>query len=233
MASNKPELPDGTLASQNDVLEKYESIVWQEVARCGHRDTVLCDRDDLAQYGRMALLDAVKRFNPARGTFEHYARFCVRRGVKEGLRGQADPLSRVLRGWQRRLVEVGETLEVELGRVPTEDELAAGVGVTVAKLDRLQRQLQASRPVELVAWDGAGETDVEADVIKQMVAQSVRDALDILDDRDLAVVSLVYFQGLTLHETARALGMSSSGAHRASVRAVTMLRQALEGLGLR
>src|SRR5262252_5311355 len=102
--------------------------------------------DDLVHAGILGLIDAVDKFDPAKNVqLKSYARFRIRGAILDSLR-QLDWSPRHLRRQARRIEEANRELSCELGRNPTEQEIAAKIGMT---LDEFQRQLGELRGLDL------------------------------------------------------------------------------------
>ena len=111
---------------------------------------------DLVQEGMRGLIDAAKRYDPRRGVaFTTYAKYRVRGAILDGLR-QFDPASRAFRTTSKKLDAAAHELADELGRTPTESEVAARAAVDLTRWTQHSETSRALRPASLTAEDGSG-----------------------------------------------------------------------------
>lgn len=204
---------------------------------------------DLESYGLFGLLDAIGRFDEARGVkFETYAATRIRGAILDGLRSQ-DPAPPVWRERARRLEQAHAALETRLGRAATEDELARYLGVTPAEVQQWEREAAAlivlplddlrpndsrddRRPLaghDRVRGGPAGVPEAEAlqGERKALLAEAIRS----LPERERLVITLCYFEEVTAKEVADILGVTPSRVSQLHSRALVRLRAALERHG--
>jgi RNA polymerase primary sigma factor len=169
--------------------------------------------DDLVQEGALGLLDAIDRYDPSRGTeFEAFARFRVRRAIRNALTEQARlvRLPKQVVERRRMLARMQARLTSETGRTPTLAELTAATGLSpVAILEARRAAIAAisldapaahdrSSFANLIADSTA--PDPEREAISAEEARLVRDAVVRLEPRSREIVSRHY--GLDGEETA-------------------------------
>jgi RNA polymerase sigma factor for flagellar operon FliA len=186
-----------------------------------------CELDDLVSSGLLALLEAVDRFDPAKGaSFEQYAWTRVAGALVDELRKQ-DWASRSVRREARRIQRARDSFFTRFGTTPTEDELAAELGLTVDKLrlslDDIERGDVASLNAPSRSADDSvsvevGETipaprdesDPETMLLGADRGPAVRAAIARLSDRERRILSLVHVQELPGAQIGRLLGVSES-----------------------
>jgi len=181
----------------------------------------VADLDDLVSYGIFGLIDAIEKFDYQKGAkFETYASLRIRGAILDGLRS-LDWVPRTLRQKHRRLEGAYLALESELGREPTNEELASKLGID---LPQLEDEIRKSSLVSLISLDDylesnkAGQAEprdnnmlspesmYEQQEIKELLAQ----ALDNLTERERLVVALYYFEDMTLKEISKIMNLSES-----------------------
>jgi RNA polymerase sigma factor FliA len=189
------------------------------------------DVGDLVQAGVFGLVDAVERFDPERcPRFESYAAQRIRGAILDELRAQ-DWVPRTVRGRARELERARDLLEARLGRLPTDQELAADLGVPLRDLRSGRRQVQ------LVSVEALDETGALSDVLADDTAvdpgaavqdrETVRQlsrAVGELGERDRDVIRMYYLENRTLAEIGRALGVTESRVCQLHSRLVGRLR---------
>ncbi|MDR1935828.1 MAG: RNA polymerase sigma factor FliA [Candidatus Accumulibacter sp.] len=192
--------------------------------------------DDLVQNGMIGLLDAIDRFEAGKGAqFETYAVQRVRGAMLDGLRDN-DWLPRRLRRELRQIEQTIARLEQELGRPPSEDELAAALGVSLAGY---QKTLQDARGRQVISFEDMIDEDGE-DFLERHYADDEGDPARILEDQDVKkrlvrgieslpereklVMALHYEQDLNLREIGEVMGVSEGRVSQMHAQAVARLR---------
>jgi len=186
-----------------------------------------CDLDDLASAGLVALLEAVDRFDPAKGaSFEQYAWTRVAGSLVDELRRQ-DWASRSVRRIGRRIERARDSFFARNGVAPTEEQLAHELGLTVAELRTSLEEIERADVGSLNAPargadDGApsevGETVVaptgdhepETTALASERNAAMRSAIARLSERERRVLALVHVHELPGAEIGRMLGVSES-----------------------
>ncbi len=186
-----------------------------------------CDVDDLASAGLVALLETIDRFDPAKGaSFEQYAWTRVAGALVDELRKQ-DWASRSVRREGRRIERARDSFFARHGILPTEAELAAELGTTVAGLratiDDIDRSDVGSLNAPARGADDSvllevgetiqapeGDHEPEATVLGADRSAAMRAAIERLSAREREVLALVHVQELPGAEIGRMLGVSES-----------------------
>jgi RNA polymerase sigma-B factor len=183
------------------------------------------EHDDLVQAGSIGLLNAIERFDPKRGEeFVAFAVPTVAGEMKRHLRDRAAivRLPRSLHEASVRLPRARDALTSGLGRVPTDAELAAEVGVSEADLAVLESTI--ARAEEETAAEPE-PTSFEAGEARLLVAGAFR----TLDDSERTILYLRFVQERSRREVADQLGISQSALARQTNAALSKLRAELEG----
>jgi len=228
--------------SQRDRLVlHYAPLVKYVAGRVGTGLPAHVDVADLIQSGIFGLVDAIEKFEPERGLkFETYAMQRIRGAILDDLRSQ-DWVPRSVRSRARDVERALERLGAKLQRTPTDRELAAELKIGLAELRELYGQLQLTSVValdELIAPNKGGSSlaeslpdDAAEDPVASLVDQDSRrqlaDAIAQLAERDRVVVTLYYFENLTLAEIGKVLGVTESRVCQLHTRAVLRLRTKL------
>ncbi|EKP93659.1 FliA/WhiG family RNA polymerase sigma factor [Thermaerobacter subterraneus] len=202
--------------------------------------------DDLISYGIFGLMEAIKRYDPSRGVkFETYAYTRIRGAMLDGLRA----MDWVPQGLRRRAREVEacyRRLENRLGRPAEDAEVAAELGLTPDEFGELLKDLARTTVISLddvlrsesddpaavldrLADPGAADPLAAATLadLRQRLAQ----ALAVLPERERLVITLYYYEGLTVKEIAEVMGVSPSRVSQLHTRAILRLRARLGGDG--
>jgi RNA polymerase sigma factor FliA len=201
------------------------------------------EQADLVSYGIFGLIDAIEKFDLDRGyKFETYAIARIKGAILDELRS-IDWVPRSVRAKARSLEKAYAKLEGQLHRTPTDDELASELGLSE---DQFQSTLSQISFIGLVALDemlsvggDRGESlslgDTVADSAEGPVAayeveemrQILADAINRMPEREKIVLTLYYYEGLTLAEIGQVLGVTESRVCQIHTKAVLQLRSRL------
>ncbi|PRX48403.1 RNA polymerase sigma-28 (SigD/FliA/WhiG) subunit [Prauserella shujinwangii] len=219
----------------------YAPLVKYVAGRVGTGLPTHVDVGDLIQSGIFGLVDAIEKFDPDRGLrFETYAMQRIRGAILDDLRSQ-DWVPRVVRSRAREVERAIDRLGAKLHRTPTDAELAAELGITLDELRELYGQLRLTSVVALedlvsVGKDSGSLVDTLPDddavdpatvLVDRDNRRQLADAISQLTERDRIVVSLYYFESLTLAEIGKVLGVTESRVSQLHTRAVLRLRAKL------
>jgi RNA polymerase sigma factor for flagellar operon FliA len=200
--------------------------------------------NDLINDGILGLIDAIEKYDDARGVkFETYAITRINGAILDALRS-LDWVPRAVRQRARELERVHQELELELGRVPTERETAARMGLSLRELEQLVQRVRGTAvlsleeflpnergyEIPLVDTLRDEESDVTVEVEQREVRAELIHAVEALSPQESTVIKLYYFEGQTLKEIKGALGVSESRVSQIHAQAVIHLRQALAEL---
>ena len=199
------------------------------------------EQADLVSYGIFGLIDAIEKFDPGRDIkFETYAISRIRGAIIDELRA-IDWIPRSVRSKAREVERAIGKLENDLRRPPTDGELADELGISI---DDLQDMLNQINLVSVVALDEllspGGEKGekvslvdtlededapdpvmtFESEETRQILAKSV----NILPERERLVITLYYYEGLTLAGIGSVLGVTESRVCQMHTKAVLELR---------
>lgn len=197
------------------------------------------EQSDLVSYGVFGLIDAIEKFDIERGyKFETYAISRIKGAIIDELRS-IDWVPRSVRSKARSLERAYSTLEAKCHRAPTDAEVAAELGlnekqfqttlsqisfVGVAALDEMFSGGDRADTITLgdtVADTTEGPMDVyEVEEMRQTLAHSINQ----MPEREKIVLTLYYYEGLTLSEIGRVLGVTESRVCQIHTKAVLQLK---------
>ena len=198
------------------------------------------DQADLVSYGMFGLIDALEKFEPGRGNkFETYAIPRIKGAIIDELRAM-DWVPRSIRFKARELEKAQADLEAMLKRQPTEQELAERLGMSRRELHDMVSQISFVSVLALDEVVSAGSdrgeqvslidtlADKGIDPTWGLESQETRGllaaAINSLSEREKIVVTLYYFEGLTLAEIGEILGVTESRVCQIHTKAVGGLR---------
>jgi RNA polymerase sigma factor for flagellar operon FliA len=230
---------DDPIAREKLILH-YAPLVKYVASRVATGLPASVEQADLVSYGMFGLIDALKKFEPGRGNkFETYAIPRIKGAIIDELRSM-DWVPRSVRFKQREIEKALADLESTLKRQPTERELAERLGMSLGELHEVITQISF---VSVLALDetvsvGADRgdqvslvdtlADKHYDPSSGMESQETRGllaaAINSLSEREKIVVTLYYFEGLTLAEIGDILGVTESRVCQIHTKAVGSLR---------
>ena len=231
-------------ANRDRLVLHYAPLVKYIAGRIGTGLPAHIDHADLVQSGIFGLVDAIERFEPDRGLkFEIYAMQRIRGAILDDLRA-LDWVPRSVRSRAREVERAMERLEAKLHRTASDAEIAEELDLTVEEVRDLFAQLRLTSVAALdelvAAGRGAGslaETLPDHRAEDPVAAMEDREnrrllveAIAQLGERDRTVVTLYYFENLTLAEIGKVLGVTESRVCQLHTRAVLRLRAKLNDL---
>jgi RNA polymerase sigma factor for flagellar operon FliA len=201
------------------------------------------DDEDLMSYGLLGLMRAVERFEPERDIkFETYAIPRIRGAIIDELRAM-DWVPRSVRGRARDIERAIVELEGRLGRAPTDEEIAEKLGLSQEELDDSLGDISRASVValdELWTVSSGGDQVALIDTIEDTqgpnpqtalaqteLKEAIGDALARLPEREKLVVTLYYYEELTLREIGEVLGVTESRVSQLHTKAVLRLKASL------
>jgi RNA polymerase sigma factor for flagellar operon FliA len=233
--SEDPQARDGLILHYSALVKYVAGRM-----RAGLPRTV--DPQDLVSYGTFGLIDAIDKFDLERGfKFETYAVSRIKGAILDELRA-LDWVPRSVRSRAREIQRSLAELEHAMQRTPTEQELAEHMDV---QLETLQDHLGEIASLGFVALDellNPGERDSSAvgDLLadrsaldpsgsfeKQETRYLLADSINRLPDRERLVVTLYYYEAMTLAEIGKVLSVTESRVCQIHTKAVMSLRNRL------
>ncbi|ACZ38007.1 FliA/WhiG family RNA polymerase sigma factor [Sphaerobacter thermophilus] len=230
-------------STREALIRQYAPLVKYVVDRLRVALTATLDRDDLLGYGTIGLIEAIDRFDPERGVkFETFAIQRIRGAIIDAVR-TLDLVPRTARQRARAIEQAYREIFAATGRMPPEEEVAAHLGMTIdAFRQALQDAACAILPLQQSDRDGEGTLEdtlpdaqatepldaaVRSDLVHRLAA-----ALERLPERDRLIVTLYYYEELTLREISEVLGITESRVSQLLSRARLQLRALLHEGGM-
>jgi RNA polymerase sigma factor for flagellar operon FliA len=201
------------------------------------------DLDDLVSAGVVGLIDAFSKFDHAKKVqFKSYAQFRIRGAILDSLR-TLDWSPRELRRKGRAVEEAIRAVTQRIGKAPAENEIAAEMKLSLTEYQTLLGELKGleigslhmersedSGDEELSYIPGAPDEDPLFRCLKGEMKQRLVDAIEELPERERMVLTLYYYEELTMKEIGLTLGVVESRVSQIHSSAVVRLRSALAGL---
>jgi RNA polymerase sigma factor for flagellar operon FliA len=228
---------------QERVLLEHLPIVRFLARRIHERLPQHVDIEDLVSAGVVGLMDAFAKFDPTKKVqFRSYAQFRIRGAILDSLR-TLDWSPRELRRKGRAVEEAIRVMTARLGRAPGENEVAAEMGLSLDEYQQLLGDLKGleigtlhvernenSGEEELAYVPGKPEDDPLFHCLRGELEERLTGAIAHLPDRERLVMTLYYYEEMTMREIGLALGVVESRVSQVHASAVVHLRSALRDL---
>ena len=236
---------DGTHDARERLILHYSPLVKFVAGRVAAGLPQNIEQSDLVSYGIFGLIDAIDKFDPGRGfKFETYAISRIKGAIIDELRS-IDWVPRSVRAKARAVERAYSKLENELRRSPDDKEVAAELDMNEEELNHVLSQVSFTGLVALDELlgrqqqsEGGGSATVgdtiadrahdpveafETDEMKHLLA----DAINRMPDRERLVLTLYYYEGLTLAEIGQVLSVTESRVCQIHTKAILQLRSRL------
>ncbi len=231
---------------QERVLLEHLPVVRFLARRIHERLPQHVDIEDLVSAGVVGLMDAFTKFDPDKKVqFRSYAQFRIRGAILDSLR-TLDWSPRELRRKGRAVEEAIRVLTARLGRPPGEGEVAAEMALSLEEYQQLLGDLKGleigtlhmernedSGEEELAYVPARPEEDPLFRCLRGELEERLTDAIQDLPDRERLVMTLYYYEEMTMREIGLALGVVESRVSQVHASAVVHLRAALQDLAAR
>ena len=236
---------DGDKRAREQLVLAFSPLVKYVAGRMSSGLPAHVEESDLISYGLLGLISAIERYDPDRDVkFETYAIARIKGSILDELRS-LDWVPRSVRSRARQIERAIGELEARLGRAPTDEEIATKVGITVEELEESLTDISRSSIAALdELWSVSGEGDQvslldtiedesgprpEAQLDEQEMREALADVISRLPEREKLVVTLYYYEELTLREIGEVLGVTESRVSQLHTKAILRLKARLSG----
>ncbi|HUN82960.1 MAG TPA: FliA/WhiG family RNA polymerase sigma factor [Terracidiphilus sp.] len=234
----------GLNSEEERVLLEHLPIVRYLARRIHERLPQHVDIEDLVSAGVVGLMDAFAKFDPDKKVqFRSYAQFRIRGAILDSLR-TLDWSPRELRRKGRAVEEAIRAVTARVGRPPGESEVAAQLEISLEDYQQLLGNLKGleigtlhiehnedSGEEELAYVSGKPEDDPLFQCLRGELEERLTDAIAHLPERERMVMTLYYYEEMTMREIGLALGVVESRVSQIHASAVLHLRAVLKDLG--
>lgn len=235
----------GDRALRDRLILTYAPLVKYVAGRLGSGLPAHVEEGDLVSYGLLGLIGAIERFDPARDIkFETYAIARIKGSIIDELRSM-DWVPRSVRARARDIERSIASLESKLMRAPNDEEIAAHLGVTeeefqdslleisrssIAALDELWSSSTGGDPVALIdTIEDPEAPEPQSAMAQTELREALGEAIARLPEREKLVVTLYYYEELTLREIGEVLGVTESRVSQLHTKAILRLKARLGG----
>ena len=235
-----------SVENREAVIKEYAPMVKYVANRIAMRLPPHVEVDDLISVGVLGLIDAIDKYDSTRGAkFKTYAEFRVRGAILDELRSM-DWVPRSVRQKASSMDGVVQKLQNKLGRRPEDDEVAEEMGVS---LDELFTTLNETKSMPILSLEDlgiakesgeqqslldclAGKNDADPQTYLRLVElkEIIAKAIDTLPEKERLMISLYYYEELTMKEIGGVLGITESRVSQIHSKAVFRLRNKLKSI---
>jgi len=235
-----------TNENREEVIKRYSPMIKYVANRIAMRLPPHIEVDDLISVGVLGLMDAISKYDSSRGAkFKTYAEFRVRGAILDELRAM-DWVPRSIRQKASNVDKVVQTLQAKLSRSPEDEEVAKEMGIT---LDQFHNTLNETKSIPIFSLEDLGiakesgeqqslldclagkadadpQTQIRLIELKEIIAK----AIDALPEKERLMVSLYYYEELTMKEIGAVLEITESRVSQIHSKAVYRLRTKLKAI---
>jgi|UniRef100_A0A7C5AMD9 RNA polymerase sigma factor for flagellar operon FliA len=249
--ANVPSLPESwpekvDSAWQEQMVMQYAPLIKYIASRLALRLPSHISLDDLISSGIIGLIDAIHKFDPKKNiNFKTYAEFRIKGAILDELRS-LDWIPRSVRKKSHLLEKAYAALEKDLGRPADAEEVSQALGMELEEFYQLLDETKSISLVELEGvWKGGRSTSEspDSDLPEILLDENVRDpflalhfselqdvmvkAIDALPDKEKLLISLYYYEELTMKEIGQIMGYTESRISQLHTQAMIRLRSKL------
>ena len=235
-----------TPENREEVIKRYSPMIKYVANRIAMRLPPHIEVDDLISVGVLGLMDAISKYDSTRGAkFKTYAEFRVRGAILDELRS-LDWVPRSIRQKASQVDKVVQELQAKLSRSPEDEEVAKEMGLN---LDQFHDTLNETKSMPVFSLEDLGlakdsgeqqslldclagkadadpQTQIRLVELKEIIAK----AIDGLPEKERLMVSLYYYEELTMKEIGAVLEITESRVSQIHSKAVYRLRKKLKAI---
>ena len=224
------------------LVSEYSPLVRYIAQKISIRLPANIELDDLISAGVIGLMDAIDKFDPTRDNkFKTYAEFRIRGAILDELRAQ-DWVPRSVREKSKMIERAISNLELQIGRVPTEEEVANFLEIS---LQDYQSLLDSVRSVSLLSIDDASginkvdrknllnsldisnKNTPQSNMSVKILQDNLASLIKNLPEKQKLVLSLYYYEDLNLKEIAKVLEVTESRVSQLHTQGILRLKAKL------
>jgi RNA polymerase sigma factor FliA len=226
------------MSDRHSLIQQNFGLVKSVAAGMARRLPSHVTLDDLIGAGTIGLIDAVDKFDRSRAqSFRKYAEIRIKGAILDDLRAM-DHVSRSVRRQATELDKITRDLVAERGSGVTQEEVASELGLN---LKEYHAHLEKLKPVFLVSLQDLTGGDDERDGLQVLEDPNAADpqqlmhlkrlhelvagAIEELDQKPQTVVSLYYYDAMTLKEIGKILGVTESRVSQLLSQAISKLQK--------
>lgn len=234
----------GVMKEREKFIESYIPLVKYIASRVIIGKNKYVEYEDLVGYGMIGLMDAMKKFDESKGMkFSTYASIRIRGAMIDEIRKNS-PVSKTIMDKLNRFNNGVEELQRKLLREPTTKEICEALNITAEEVYEIERYINYISIVSLDEVIFSDDDDIkimgiiedqnspspERDLEEKEEIEVLHSAIKELNEKDQIVLSLYYYEGLTLKQIGAVLDVSESRVCQLHARAIRNLRANMKKL---
>ena len=237
-------------ALRDRLILTYAPLVKYVAGRLGSGLPAHVDEGDLVSYGLLGLIGAIERYDPERDVkFETYAIARIKGSIIDELRAM-DWVPRSVRARARDIERTIAELERKLHRAPTDEEISEKLGISQDELEESLTDISRSSIAALdELWTISSASGDQVSLLETIedpqgpepqsalaqteLREALGEAIARLPEREKLVITLYYYEELTLREIGEVLGVTESRVSQLHTKAVLRLKSRLAGVAAR
>lgn len=228
--------------NKKEIVEKYIPLVKYIASRVSVGKNKYMEFEDLVSYGMIGLMDAISKFDASKGIkFSSYASIRIKGAMIDEIR-KCRPISKGAMDKLNQYNEAIEKFQKENFREPTTSEIAKAMGLTIGDISDIENYINYISVVSLenvIFSDGEDITVMgmiedknspspEQSYEKEEMIEILSSAIESLKEKDRIVLTLYYYEELTLKEIGKILNVSESRVCQLHSRAIRNLREKMK-----
>jgi RNA polymerase sigma factor for flagellar operon FliA len=229
----------GSKQHRNEAVMEYMNVVRFQVYSLRNMYDGFIDADDVTNEAVLGLMTAIENFDPEKGVkFETYASIVVRGAIVDFIR-KSDPMPHRLNKFGKDAGAIFSKLYSDLGREPTEDELAKALSISPKNLNKYLARIASYQAISLDELLGEnfdvreennddGVWQAEADLFKKEKIHMLAKAIEGLKEKERLCVTLYYYEKMTLAAIGKTLGLTEARACQLHSNAIVKLKDYMQ-----
>ena len=227
-----------------EVIKEFLPTINYWANKYAYQGAPVLSKEDLVSAGVIGLIEAYNRYDPSKGVkFKTYAEFRIKGAMLDEIR-KLDIIPRSVRDKISEFEEKLQELRRDLGRMPTEEEIASAMGMTLEDYHKFLEQIKGVTFVDINAFKQK-MPDLEEEDIFALISgdpkedpfekyalkelqEKLEEALEYLTEKERLVLALYYHEGLTMKEIAQVLNYTESRISQIHSQAILKLRSLLK-----
>ena len=229
---------------KEEIVKKYIPLVKYIASRVIIGKSKYIEYEDLVSYGMIGLMDALNKFDESKGMkFSTYASIRIKGSMIDEIR-KTSPISKGAMDKLNRYNEAIEELQKRLMREPTNEEIAKALNMSLEDVGEVENYINYISIISLEDIIFSEDDDMplmgtiedekspspEKTLEEKEELEYLAKSIEILNEKDKLVLSLYYYEGLTLKEIGKVLEVSESRVCQLHGRAIIHLRSAMKKL---
>ncbi len=215
---------------REQLILEYAGVVNLVAGRLSMYLGYTVEYDDLVGYGIFGLIDAIDKYDMEKNVkFETYASLRIRGAILDEIR-KMDWIPRTLRQKQKKMDAAAAKIEAECGRTAKGDEIANELGISVEEYENWKAEAEFTNLISLddyLETMGAKFQQPDHAIQKQELKEMLVEALKKLTEKEQNVITLYYYEELTLKEISQILSVSESRVSQLHTKALKKIKEQL------